>query len=105
MSLNIANSSKICQKNRQNKIRTSVLFVEFTKGGELQKTLKETMDRLEPMLEFRFRVAERGGTSLGSLLSNKNLWKGDPCQRPSCMPCGQEGEKKEPCMQETKYCV
>ena len=31
------------------------------------------------------------------MLSNKNLWNGQPCGRPKCRPCAQEGEKKEAC--------
>jgi hypothetical protein len=80
------------------KLRTStVMFVEFSKGGSLQKSMKEVLDRLATMLGFRVRVTEKGGTSLGSLLSNKHLWRGEPCGRASCKPCEQPGEKKEPC--------
>jgi hypothetical protein len=49
------------------------------------------------MLGFRVRVAEEGGTSLGSLLSNKNLWSGDHCGRATCRTCAQPDERKEPC--------
>ena len=55
------------------------MFVEFSKGGGLQKSMKEVLDRLAPMLGFKVRVTEKGGSSLGSLLSNKNLWKGEHC--------------------------
>ena len=49
------------------------MFVEFTKGGSLQKSIREVVDRITPMLGFRMRVTEKGGTHMGSLLSNKNL--------------------------------
>ena len=54
---------------------TTVLFVEFSKEGSLQKEMRGVLDRLKPMLGFGVRVTERGGTTLGSMLSNKNLWK------------------------------
>jgi hypothetical protein len=38
--------------------------------------MPEVLDRLKPMLGFRVRITERGGTTLGSMLSNKNLWNG-----------------------------
>ena len=76
---------------------TTVLFVEFSRGGSLQKTLREVVDRLKPMLGFSIRIAEKGGTALGSLLSNKNLWSGNPCGRGSCKPCAQVEEWKQPC--------
>ena len=52
---------------------TSVLFTEFSKGGSLQKSLREVVDRLAPTMGFNMRVVEREGTGLGALLSNKNL--------------------------------
>ena len=79
-------------------LRTStVLFVEFSQGGSLQKCMREVLDRLTSMLGFKVRVTERGGTTLGSLLSNKNLWAGTECGRVECQTCKQDGEKKEPC--------
>ena len=55
------------------------------------------MDRITPMLGFKVRVTEKGGTTLESLLSNKNLWSGEECGRGVCRTCAQEDEKKEPC--------
>ena len=60
--------------------------------------MRDALDRLTPMMGFRVRVTERGGTSLGSLLSNKNLWSGEPCGREDCRPCKQPGDRKEACM-------
>ena len=76
---------------------TTVLFVEFLRGGSLKKEMMEVLDRLTPMLGFRVRVTDRGGSALGSLLSNKNLWSGIECGRVECQPCKQPGDKKEPC--------
>jgi hypothetical protein len=50
------------------------------------------------MLGFKTRVAEKGGTSLGSLLSNKDPWSGVACGRVMCRSCAQPEERKEPCM-------
>ena len=49
------------------------------------------------MMGFKVRVAEKGGTNLGSLLSNINLWNGQECGRGTCRTCAQTDEKKEPC--------
>jgi hypothetical protein len=73
------------------------MSVEFSRGGSLQKCMRDVLDRIAPMLGFEVRVTEKGGTTLGSLLSNKNLWSGDPCGRVKCRTCAQEEEKKEPC--------
>ena len=71
------------------------MFIEFSKGGSLQKNMRETLDKLAPMLKFKVRVAEKGGTALGSLLSNKNPWSGQECGRTSCRTCVQPEEKKD----------
>jgi hypothetical protein len=76
---------------------TSVLFTEFSKGGSLQKTLREVVDRLAPMMGFNMRMVERGGTSMGALLSNKNPWSGSHCGRGVCRMCRQPGDRKEDC--------
>ena len=73
------------------------MFVEFSRGGSLQKCIRDALDRITPILGFKVRVTEKGGTPLGSLLSNKNLWSGDPCGRVKCRTCAQAEEKKEPC--------
>ena len=91
-------SSKERAKPGEQPIRTtSVLFVEFSKGGGIQKSMRDVVDRLKPMLGFNIRVTEKGGTQLGQLLSNKNLWSGQPCGRANCRPCQQKDAKKEPC--------
>jgi hypothetical protein len=55
---------------------TFVLFNEFSKGGKRQKSLREVVDRLAPIMGFNIRVVERGGTSLGALLSKMDPWSG-----------------------------
>ena len=76
---------------------STVLFVEFTKGGQLQKAMREIVDRLVGLLGFSVRVTERAGTPLSSLLCNKNMWKGQDCKREECHICCQPGEKREDC--------
>ena len=77
---------------------STVLFCEYSNGGSLQSTLREVVDRLAPMVGFYTRVTERGGTKLGSLLSNKNLWSGGECGRMECRVCEQPGDRKEDCI-------
>ena len=57
------NSSKERPGIKEQELRTTtVLFVEFSQGGTLQKSMRDALDRLTPMLGFRTRVAEMGGT-------------------------------------------
>ena len=60
--------------------------------------MREVVIRLAPMVGFTMRVTERGGTPLGSLLSNKNLWTGLECGRNECRTCKQSGDQKEDCV-------
>ena len=87
-------SQKISKKYRT----STVLFIEYSHDGGLQKTMRGVVEKLAPMLGFTVRISERGGTPLSSLLSNKNLWGGQPCGRGwgECHPCHQETEMKEP---------
>ena len=55
------------------------------------------IDRLSSLVGFTMRVTERGGTKLGSLLSNKNLWAAE-CGRKDCRVCVQSGDKREDCV-------
>ena len=61
----------------------------------MQKSTRDVIERLKPMLGFGVRVTERGGTNLGFIISNKNLWSGQPCGRGQRRPCAQEGDRKE----------
>ena len=76
---------------------TSVLFVEHTRGGVLASNIRKTLANLEPMTGFRVKVVENGGTSLGSLFSNKNPWAGQKCGRTKCTLCKQNTERVEGC--------
>ena len=73
VSRHLSHRSSILDTAEEKELRIStVMFVELTKGGSLQKSVREVVDRITPMLGFRTRVTEKGGTQLGSLLSNKN---------------------------------
>ena len=62
----VPESSQVEGVAKEKELRIStVMFVEFTKGGSLQKIVREVVDRITPMLGFRIRVIEKGGTQLG----------------------------------------
>ena len=86
-------------KEKGPKEPSTVLFVEFSKRGSLQKTMRDVVDRVRHLAGFTMRVTERGGTPLSSLLSSKNCWRGEPCGREDCRVCKQAGEKPEDCKQ------
>ena len=86
------------QKKSKQQQPSTVLFVEFSRGATLQARMRGVVDRLAPMVGFTMRVTERGGTPLGSLLSNKNVRARQECGRLECRVCLQTGEKREDCV-------
>ena len=38
--------------------------MEFSKGGDLQKQVRNSLDRITSMLGFKVRVTEKGGDSI-----------------------------------------
>ena len=75
----------------------SVLFVEQTSGGLLEKQLRQIEMRTSEMVGFKTKIVERAGTKLQHLLPNTNPWKGAACGRSNCIPCGQDGDQKQDC--------
>ena len=91
-------NSNTRESNAKPELRvSSVLFVEQSKGGSLAQSVMNTVRRLSPMLGFTIKVVENAGSSLGSVLSNKNPWAGQVCGRPKCPPCAQGEEVVEDC--------
>ena len=79
---------------------STVLFCNYTKGGTLQKSFRDVVDRLVGLLGFKVRVTERGGTPLSVLLSSKSIGGHLPCGRLDCRVCDQPGEELEQCKQQ-----
>ena len=95
---NMAVVADLSKTSRMKAEPTTVLFCEYSKGGDLQSKLKGVAVRLAPLVGFHMKVTERGGRKLGSLLSNKNLWSGMECGRQECKTCIQTGDKREDCV-------
>ena len=75
----------------------TVLFVEYTKNGELASQLRELTGRLAPTLGFRVKVVERAGASMKSQFPTSNLWDGQKCGRKDCVTCEQGAEMLPDC--------
>ena len=75
----------------------TVMFVEYTKNGELAKRMRELISRLENVIGFKVKVVERAGASLKSLFPTNNLWEGQKCGRADCTTCEQGAEMLPNC--------
>ena len=67
---------------------STVMFVDWTKGGVLAGKLKAEEDRLTKTTGFRIKFVESGGTPLANMFST-NLAKGAACGRQDCHTCKQ----------------
>ena len=89
------------KKRRQERSTTmeskTVLFVEYSKDGELAKQLRELMARLAPVIGFGVKIVERADTSLRSKFPLTTLWDGTQCGRTECIDCNQGAEVLFPC--------
>ena len=84
--------------HQQRELETkTVLFVEYTEGGELASRLRELMKRLAPALGFNIKVVERAGAALKQKFPVTNLWDNAKCGRSSCVTCEQGTESIQPC--------
>ena len=80
-------------------VTTSIMFVDNTPHGGLCTHLQTSENRMGGIFGRRVKMVERGGVSLGQVLSNRNPWAGGGCSRDDCHPCGQGGgeRRKDDC--------
>ena len=71
----------------------TVLFVEYSKNGELASKLRELMKRLAHTIGFNVKVVERTGASLRNQFPTTTLWDGSHCGREECV---QSGDREAP---------
>ena len=63
--------------------------------------LRQVTQRMKKIEGYSTKVVEKAGSKLKHILSNSNHWKGLPCGRGDCQPCGQPGEKKDDCRKQS----
>ena len=82
-------NAEVKKKEAQRKATslTSVLFVEQTPGGMYAARLRETEEKLTPIINFRVKIVEKSGTTLKSVLVRSDPWAGGKCGRKRCLPC------------------
>ena len=57
--------------------------------------LKKELNKVEEFMNGnrktgRIRIVERAGSKMGQLLTNKNPWKKEWCNREGCAPCATQ---------------
>ena len=75
----------------------TVMFVEYTRNGELASRLRELTSRLASTLGFKVKIVERAGASIKSQFPTNNLWEGQKCGREDCTTCEQGAEMLPDC--------
>ena len=74
-------------KKEQEKEPQTVMFVDYTKGGELAASMRELAKRLSSVTDFTVKVVERTGASLKEQFPTTTLWDGSSCGREDCTTC------------------
>ena len=70
----------------------TVLFVEYSRGGELASRLRELTKKLEKVVGFSVKIVERAGTTLKNMFSTTPLLDGNKCGRKECNTCNHGAE-------------
>ena len=94
-----AKSKEQKKRGEQEQEHKTVMFVEFTKNGELAGNLRELTGRMATTLGFKVKIVERTGTSLKNMFSTTNLWGEQKCGRADCITCEQGAEMIPNCTQ------
>ena len=71
------------------------MFVPPTPGGKLAKELRKREEDLNRYSEERIRIVETGGIKMESILTNKNPFKSEKCDKKECPLC--KNDSKIPC--------
>jgi hypothetical protein len=73
----------------------SVIFVPFTRDSKLCKELQKTEERLRigGREEYKIRIVERAGPTIGQKIIKKNPFKTQDCGDKKCFPCNSVEEK------------
>ena len=59
--------------------------------------MREVLQRLEGVVQFKVKVAERTGSKMKDILSNTNPWAGAHCGQIGCITCNQSTEDMPDC--------
>ena len=65
----------------------AVMFIPFTTGGKLAKSLREAEEKPGSMTGYRLRIVEKSGDKLEDLLTKSNPWQGLDGGRQGCLLC------------------
>ena len=88
---------KVKKSKEQDREPQTILFVDYTKDGELAAEMKELNKILAYMTGFVVKVVERAGGSLKEQFPTTTLWEGSSCGREDCITCTQGAEKLPNC--------
>ena len=84
----------------------SVMFVPYTKGGELAKRLRTAEEELQKQTGVKIKIVERSGRKLVDILHRADPWLGKDCGRPQCLLCETKMKTEKDMRQDcTKRCV
>ena len=84
----------------------SVMFVPYTKGGELARRLRAAEEDLQKQTGVKIKIVERSGRKLVDILHRADPWQGQDCGRPQCLLCETKIKTEKNLRQDcTKRCI
>ena len=84
----------------------SVMFVPYTKGGELARRIRAAEEDLQRQTGVKIKIVERTGRKLIDLLHRADPWQGQDCGRPGCLLCETKLKTEKNLRQDcTKRCI
>ena len=95
------------EEERKKEVRTvTVMFVPYTRRGELARRLREAEEDLGDQTGVKVKIVERTGRRLVDLLHKADPWQGQDCGRPKCLLCMTKLRTGKDLNQEcTKRCI
>ena len=92
---------------RKQEVRTAaVMFVPYTRKGELARRLREAEEELGAQTGVKIKIVERTGRRLVDLLHRADPWQGQDCGRPKCLLCATKMRTGRDLTQDcTKRCI
>ena len=84
----------------------SVMFVPYTKGGELARRLRLAEEDLLKQTGVKIKIVERTGRKIVDILHKSDPWQGRDCGRPQCILCDTKIKTNKYLSQDcTKRCI
>ena len=75
----------------------AVMFIQHTPYSEMAKRMRQKLESLEKLGQFKIKLVERAGNRIVDVLHKSNAWSMMDCERDDCLICSTETSRKGTC--------